>query len=563
MLRSSVLAVGILFFSSASAQVFSWAKPINATAARGMAVTTDTGGNVYVCGNVAGVSDFDPGTGQAISEVNFGTANVFLMKYDAQGNYLWHVALSNTGQAIAKCLAIDGNGDVVMAGRFESSITFGPGANGTITSNGGNDCFIAKYTSGGQLVWVRSFGSTAGDELHGLTLDASNNIIVSGSFRLTVDFDPGPGTTTLMSMGGTDGFVAKYGPNGAFQWVRGMQGTGNAQFWSVAADTNGDIHALGHFAGTVNVASLSQITSSGLSDAVLCRFTSTGTAMWRQPFGGVGNVTTERILNDGAGHLYIMGTFSGMANIDPGSNNIGVTSVGNNNMFFAKLLTNGNALWGYGIPAVNHFEGVGDLAVDDEGNVYVCGAHNVEIDLDPGPGQAIHPAPAGSGHDLFIAQYDAAGLFQWSRAITTEGGFDTANDIAVDANGNVIVTGSYGLSAEFDTVDPAGSLMHTSSQSGYTAKYAPDLGTAVAPGRTSATDLLLFPNPADGELFVRMATGELPQALELADATGRILMQRTGAMTGPINVGSLPPGHYHLRLLIDGTWQVRAFTVLR
>ena len=439
--------------------------------------------------------------------MHVGTANVFLVKYDADGNYTWHVALSNTGQAIAKCLAIDGNGDVVMAGRFETSITFGPGANGTITSNGSNDCFIAKYTSAGQLQWVRSFGSTAGDEIHGLTLDASDNIIVSGLFRLTVDFDPGPGIATLMSMGGADGFVAKYGPNGAFQWVRGVQGTGNAQMWSVAADTNGDIHALGHFTGTVTVANLSQITSSGLNDGVLCRFSATGTAIWRQPFGGVGNVTTERILNDGAGHLYIMGSFSGMANIDPGTNNIGVTSVGNNNMYFAKLLTNGNALWGHGIPAVNHFDGVGDIAVDGSGNLYVCGAHNVELDLDPGPGQAIHPAPTGPGHDLFIAQYDGAGLFQWSRAITTEGGFDTANEMAVDAQGNVIVTGSYGLSAEFDALAPDGSLSHTSTQSGYTVKYGPDLGTAVVPAGSNTSDLMLFPNPADRELRIHAGQG--------------------------------------------------------
>ena len=34
-------------------------------------------------------------------------------------------------------------------------------------------------------------------------------------------------------------------------------------------------------------------------------------------------------------------------------------------------------------------------------------------------------------------------------------------------------------------------------------------------------------------------------------------------MTGPIDVGSLRPGHYHIRVLIDGAWQVRSFVVLR
>lgn len=563
MFKATLSLLALFFAAQLHAQIFQWAKPINSTATRGMAVVTDDDGNVYVCGNVAGMADFDPGSGTAISEVHAGTTNIFLMKYDADGQYQWHVALSNTGGAIAKGLALDGNGDLVMAGRYEASITFGPGAAGTITSHGGMDCFIAKFTTSGQFVWVRGFGGTMGDEIHGLAIDAGNNIIVSGFFSSTVDFDPGPGVTQLQSQGGFDGFVAKYGPTGAFQWVRGVQGTGSARMWSVTTDNTGHIHALGHFTGQANVAGAFPIESAGLTDGLLCRFGPAGGAIWARTFGGATNVTTERLLNDGAGQLFITGSFTGAVDIDPGAGTLEVTSVGNNNVYFAKLDTAGNAIWGHGIRAVNHFDGVGDIALDDEGNLYLCGAHNVELDLDPGPGLAIHPAPTGTGHDLFLAKYDAAGSFMWSRAIITEGGFDTANDITVDPDGHVIVTGSYGLSAEFDAVDPAGSLAHTSTQSGFTSKYSPDLGTGTLSPFVAGSEWVLYPNPADSELRVLLVEGEKQQAFEVIDAAGRVLQQRVGPMTGPLDVSALRPGHYHLRLLVEGTWQVRAFVVLR
>src|SRR5260370_27876741 len=114
----------------------------------------------------------------------------------------WVLGLGGAGGDCGQSVAIDSSGNTVAAGFFQGTVNFGSGA---LTSAGGYDMFIAKYSSAGVCLWSRRFGG-AGDEIvKRVALDGSGNIVVVGKFSGTSDF----GGRVLTSAGGPELFIAK------------------------------------------------------------------------------------------------------------------------------------------------------------------------------------------------------------------------------------------------------------------------------------------------------------------------------------------------------------------
>ena len=86
---------------------------------------------------------------------------------------------------------------------------FDPGAGTTnLTTNGstvGDDVFVSKLDSAGDLVWAKNFGGTEYAKGFSVAVDSSGNVYTSGEFEGTVDFDPGAGTANLTSSGSNSG----------------------------------------------------------------------------------------------------------------------------------------------------------------------------------------------------------------------------------------------------------------------------------------------------------------------------------------------------------------------
>jgi hypothetical protein len=115
--------------------------------------------------------------------------------------------LYNTGRGIA----LDSNGNIYTTGYFAGVVDFDPGP-GTFylwSEWGMPDIFISKLDSNGGFVWAKSMGAGSDDIGHDIAVDSSDNVYTTGHFGGTVDFDPGPGTFNLTSVGGVDIFVSK------------------------------------------------------------------------------------------------------------------------------------------------------------------------------------------------------------------------------------------------------------------------------------------------------------------------------------------------------------------
>ena len=164
----------------------------------GYGVAVDGSGNVYVTGKLRDTASF--GTTNLTSA---GVEDIFVAKYNGSGVLQWVQKAGGTSEDVGLGVAVDGSGNVYVTGYFEGAVTFGTT---NLTSEGGNDLFVAKYNGSGVLQWVQKAGGANFDRGNGIAVDGTGNVYVTGNFQSTASFD----TTTLSSSAGSwDIFVAR------------------------------------------------------------------------------------------------------------------------------------------------------------------------------------------------------------------------------------------------------------------------------------------------------------------------------------------------------------------
>lgn len=131
-----------------------------------------------------------------------------------------------TGISISKNTLCDAVGNVYLIGRFNGTVDMDPSAAiYNLTSNGGSDVFIVKYSPGGNFLWAVQFGSLGIDDGYDLEVDGAGNIIATGYYQFTVDFDPGVSVNNRTATGSQDVFVIKLNSSGNLIWANSIGGT--------------------------------------------------------------------------------------------------------------------------------------------------------------------------------------------------------------------------------------------------------------------------------------------------------------------------------------------------
>jgi hypothetical protein len=222
----------------------------------GLAVSTDSSGNVIIAGSFEGTVDFGGG-----GLTSSGMRDVFVAKYSATGQHLWSKRFGSTGDEVGYGLAVDSAGDVVLSGKFQGSVSFGGTA---LTSAGGDDIFLAKLSgANGAHSWSKSFGSTSGDVSLGVAVDGSKNVVMTGYFTGSVNFGGG-----ILSSSGLDVFVAKYNSAGTHLWSRRFGGFDTQIGNAVAMAGTGEVSLTGYFSTSIDFGT-GTLTSAGSYDAFL------------------------------------------------------------------------------------------------------------------------------------------------------------------------------------------------------------------------------------------------------------------------------------------------------
>ena len=383
---------------------FSWAISIGGGINQvGNSMAIDRQHNVYITGCYNGATDFDSGWMSSYIMTPIGNYDIFIAKYDSSGNFLWAKSIGGPWADNGSSIALDSLANIFITGSFQGTGDFDPGA-GIFSLNGGNsdNMFISKLDSNGSLIWAKMIYGSSSASGNNISLDKSNNIVTSGTFSGTVDFDPGLSVFNLVSMAGSqDVFISKLDSSGNFIWAKSIGSVNNDYIYSLTVDNLSNICFTGWFISTLDFdpgLGVYLLSPMGSQDTFVEKLDSSGNFMWSKQFGGTMQNGGLSLTIDVLGNIYTTGFFQGITDFDPG---IGVYNMNSSTWgaFISKLNSNGNFVWaksfGTGsIPSSN------SITIDNLGNIYTLGSFSSTSDFDPGNG--IYNLTSFGNSDIFL-----------------------------------------------------------------------------------------------------------------------------------------------------------------
>jgi hypothetical protein len=387
---------------------FVWAKSIGSIGIdKGLTITTDAAGNIYVAGTFFGTADFNPGVG-INNLTSTGDADVFVLKLDAAGNYLWAKQLGGTLIDVVSSIALDAAGNILLGGSFQGTSDFDP-SSGTLplTSVGSYDVFLLKLNTAGDLVWAKQAGDTGTDLLYSFSMDVSGNIYATGQFAGTVDFDPSGATSSLTSNGNLDVFIWKLNSTGDYKFVKQIGSTQGDYGSRITAMQSGYIHVTGVYKGIADfdpgVGVYNMNVSTAIGDVFVLKLDTAGNFVWAYNVGGPSEDYSSGIVVDGGGNVYVSGTFSGATvDFNSGAGVAYLNSAGSSDIFLMKLNQGGTFEWAKDFGST-FMDTPYDLVLSNNSTLYMVGSFWYTVDFDPGAGETI--LTSSNSSDAFVAKF--------------------------------------------------------------------------------------------------------------------------------------------------------------
>ena len=370
---------------------------------------------------------------------------------EQSGDTLWSQRFGSPYPDIGQTVAVDRNGAVILAGNFVGATSVG---GDVLSSVGGTDIFLAKYSSTGTHLWSKRLGAATEENVQSLAVDSLGNILLTGSFSGATNL----GGSTLTSTGDSDIFLARYSPDGTPQWSMKLGGPTGDRGFGVAVDSNNDVALVGIFTGTVDFGGGALIASTG-SDMFVAKFTGAGQHIWSKRFLNNAADLPYRAAFDSARNLFVTGYYSDRIDFGGGI----LTSAGAEDVFLVKLSgVDGAHLWSRSFGSTGSDSGY-DVAIDGAGNPVITGHFNGTASFGGGT------LPNSGGlQEVFLAKYAAAtGDHLWSRSMGGPG-YDAPAALALDGTGNVVLTGFFQWTATFG----GASLTSVGTQDIFVAKYS-------------------------------------------------------------------------------------------
>lgn len=392
-----LVAVVILAMSStalAEIPVVEWTRQLG-TASTDLCygVSVDSNGNAYVTGFTNNGLD---------GNTNAGGSDLFLIKYDTNGNKLWTEQLGSASIDTGRGVSIDGSGNVYVTGE-----TFG-NLDGN-TKAGYTDIFLTKYDTDGNKLWTKQQGTTSFDYGYGVSVDGNDNVYITGYSKGDLD-----GNTNA---GNYDVFLAKYDTDGNKLWTEQLGTIYEDYGYDVSVDNSGNAYVTGYTKGGLD----GNTKTDDSFDMFLVKYDTNGTKLWTEQLGTTNLDYGHDVSVDDNDNIYVTGHTGG--GID------GNTNAGSWDMFLTKYDRNGTKLWTEQLGSASDDQGKG-VSVDGNGNVYVTGYTGGGLDDNTNAGY----------HDMFLTKYDTDGNKLWTCQQGSASG-DLGYDVSIDSNGNAYVAG--------------------------------------------------------------------------------------------------------------------------
>ena len=415
----------------------------------GRGVAVDAGSNTIVAGWT-----YSPGWVSGGFDENYdGSWDGFVAKLSPSGGHLWSTYLGGDNVDHAEDVATDAQGNVYVCGKTRSSDwgVFG----GWDTTFGGDyddydhDGFVVKLSATGDHLWSTYLGDDNVDEANGIAVDASGNVLVSGTTHsygwISGGFDTSYGGNYGNYVSG-DGFVVKLSSIGGHLWSTYLGGSDIDRGHSIDVDALGNAWVTGL---TVNAGWVSggfDTSYNGGRDIFVVKISSSGSHLWSTYLGGSHGDQGNDIAVDTSGNALVTGYTSSGGWVTGGFD---ITFNGRSDPFVVMLNAMGEHLWSTYLGGNDEDGGI-SIALDISGNVWVTGVTESVGWVSGGFDTSYN----GGAEDAFLTKLSATGDHLWS---TYLGGSDQDRGYGVDVDdsGNASVTGwteSAGwVSGGFDT----------------------------------------------------------------------------------------------------------------
>ena len=406
---------------SSNPGVMAWSKKLPADY-DGQQIVVDKAGHVYVAGVFSQTIDLGLGP---IDPPAYGS--IYLAQFDAQGQILYAKAFGGDGETRVDRLAIDGDGNLLLSGIFGRELDL-DGV--TLTAGAAGYSFVAKLDGSGHGLWARRTGIADGVwySRRYLATDAAGNVLVTGIDPGGVDF--GGGAIYL----DYNLFLAKYGPGGEHIFskkITTLAGNDEVMPWAIAVTPAGEVAIVGRREGQPD---FGKGPLSGSTLGFLVKLDAAGNTLFSLP------VDTDMggVAFDVEGNILAAGLPSNGYSL--------------NDIHVAKFSgASGAQMWARQFISPDEIEGgamyFNDLAVDPVGNVAFTGQFVGRFDFGGG---ILDNLNGPWTRDSYVVKLDPSGNHLYSTALSGKESNQDASDIAMDAQGDLYVTGYFESTLDFN-----------------------------------------------------------------------------------------------------------------
>lgn len=215
---------------------------------------------------------------------------VFIAQSDTSGNIRWATSIDGSGLLKVNEGIVDNQGNYIITGSFSNDLFF---PNTTLSADGTEDGFVAKYDANGNFLWANRFGFQQQTIATSIATDGLNNVYVAGQFNGRVIF----GSDTLWAAANDfDIFLAQYDDNGTLQYGKRFGGIYDDTNPKLGIGTFGKVVMAGTFIGLLNLDAQTSIQTNNNvdSDIFLVTLTQNGDLLTANQYG---DLTNETLIN--------------------------------------------------------------------------------------------------------------------------------------------------------------------------------------------------------------------------------------------------------------------------
>jgi len=346
-----------------------------------------------------------------VRETSAGLSDGYIVALDPDGTARWGRRFGGTSYDSVNGVALDGAGNIYVAGDVEGAATLGS----VTTAGGAHGFFVSSFTSAGDFRWSRRYDGASATHVNEITVDASGNVYAVGEYDSRTDFGGG----LLDAPTNPNGIVVSLTSDGGFRWTRVISG-GWSQFTNVAFDASGNGVVVGYFQTSATVDGTA-FTAAGRQDALAIGITATGAVRWTRRLGSDDDDYLTGVTLDASGNSYVSGTFYSstltvgttvLANARPGTHSF--------NALLASFDSSGSPRWAHAYGS--NLAQASTVALDGAGNLQVAGSFLGSVDFG-----GVTLTPGGTYIEAFLATFGPDGTARRARrfgnAYVVHGGY--------------------------------------------------------------------------------------------------------------------------------------------